>query len=281
MVFTNKGCTEIIDWLASGAAGATAPLTVGWGSDNTVPTKSDTVLVNEVTRQTFDSTTTNNKEVTFEQILLSTEANGLTLQEVGLFNTDESTVDACEATTGWTASGTNSVTQNTTTFVEGSASLNMVKSDGSSATISVSKTTTSVNFTSATFSIQVYVTTSTYNDLATTDCLTLRFGSDASNYYVYTKDKADFTADTWNTFSFTSATADSTTGSPVLTACDYTYAAILTDNAADTITATNLMLDDIRVFAGDLFARSIFSSIAKTLSIEVQAEITVRVDNVK
>jgi hypothetical protein len=84
MVFTDTGANELRDWLAGSAA--TAPTHVAIGDDNTAETKTDTVMGNELTRDTIDTTSTSSKEVTYEWTLLSTEQNGNDIKEVGLFN---------------------------------------------------------------------------------------------------------------------------------------------------------------------------------------------------
>jgi hypothetical protein len=84
MVFTNTGANEIRDWLAGSVA--TAPAYVAVGDTNTAETKSDTTLANELVRDTIDTTSTANKEITYEWTLLSTEQNGNNIKEVGLFN---------------------------------------------------------------------------------------------------------------------------------------------------------------------------------------------------
>lgn len=161
-------------------------------------------------------------------------------------------IDDCEATTGWTASGTNSVSLNTSSYKEGVSSLNIIKSDASSAVVYVSKTTTSLSFTSKTFFTWLYLSADALADMKTTDCLTVRFGSDSSNYYYYTKDAADLSSG-WNLIYFTSSTADGTTGSPTIGACDYTYVAIETTNAADTFIAGECMIDDLKLASADDF----------------------------
>jgi hypothetical protein len=161
-------------------------------------------------------------------------------------NSTES-VDDCEATTGWTASGTNTVSLNSSSFKEGSNALNMIKSDATSADINVSKTTTSLDFTSKDFWIWFYVSADAYNNAATTDAVTIRFGSASGDYYQYTRDKADLTTTAWNAIKFSSATADSTTGSPTITACDYTFFQFTTDDTADTLIAGDLIIDDIKL----------------------------------
>ena len=56
------------------------------GTDNTAPTSADTALGGENTRKTFEGYTDDDRETIFEIWIASTEGNGVTLQEVGLFN---------------------------------------------------------------------------------------------------------------------------------------------------------------------------------------------------
>lgn len=166
-------------------------------------------------------------------------------------------VDSCDATTGWTASGTNSVTLNSTSYKEGVGALNLIKSDVTSATYSVSKTTTSRDFTSKTFFIWVYVGSAAYAVLATSECIVLRFGSDSSNYYYFNVDKASITTTAWNLIRFTTATATGTTGTPTIGSCDYTYIAVVTTNATDVFIAGTVIMDDIKVASSDDFYKTI------------------------
>lgn len=85
MVATDVLANEIRDWLG-GVAGTIAPARFAVGDDNTTETKGDTALANELTNDTIDTTNTSSKEVEFVWTLLSTEQNGQTLKEVGLFN---------------------------------------------------------------------------------------------------------------------------------------------------------------------------------------------------
>ncbi len=169
-------------------------------------------------------------------------------------------VDACDATTGWTASGTNSVALNTTSGErkEGTGCINIVKSDASSVNISVSKTTTSRDFTSKTVFVWVYIGTTAFAEMETTDCLTVRFGSAAGDYYQYTRDKADLSAG-WNLIYFTSATADSSTGTPAIAACDYSFLQLTSDGAADTWSGNEVRMDDWEVASAGDFTKDFVS----------------------
>lgn len=85
MVFTNAGRNEIRDWIAGSAA--TAPTRIAVGNDNTTASEDDTTLASELARIEFTSTDTSaTRKVTFEGILDSTQQNGQTLKELGLFN---------------------------------------------------------------------------------------------------------------------------------------------------------------------------------------------------
>lgn len=156
-------------------------------------------------------------------------------------------VDTCEATTGWTDSADMTVSLNTSIYKIGSGALNLTKDATATTTASTSKTTTSLNFTSKDLSIWIYVADSTVlAQLATSNCFTLRFGSDSSNYYQWTKN-ASFFAVGWNLIDgFTSGTG-AVTGSPSITACDYTYVGITATSSGQTWTAGKIVMDDIKL----------------------------------
>ena len=154
-------------------------------------------------------------------------------------------VDACDVTTGWTDSADMTLSVNSTTYKENALSLNLTKDGTGSATASTTKATTSLDFTSKDLSVWFYVADSTVlAQLATTSCVVIRFGSDSSNYYEWLKN-ASFFAVGWNLIrNLTSANADSTTGAPVLTACDYSYIATVATAAGQTWVAGKIIMDD-------------------------------------
>lgn len=194
--------------------------------------------------------------------------------EIPIPITGTEAVDDCDAITGWTASGTNSVAATTTFYKEGDGALTLVKSDASSATCSVSKTTTSVDYTSKTLWMFTYISASLYAKLeATGTALQIRFGSDSSNYYYKNYLKADLVAG-WNYHYFSSATATGTTSSPTITACDYTYVAVITANATDTSSTDDFIFDDIKVASVDDY-KKIYVTGYPTFD-EVNKKVTVR-----
>lgn len=163
--------------------------------------------------------------------------------------------DDCEATTGWTGSADATISLNNTTYKVGSGSLSVRKSGTSTVNANMSKTTTSLNFTSKDLSIWVYVADApTLAKFKTAGAFTIRFGSDSSNYYQWAKAASYFSVG-WNLVNnLTSANADSTTGSPSITACDYTFVQFSTNSSSDTWATDKVLVDDIKLASsGDYF----------------------------
>lgn len=164
-------------------------------------------------------------------------------------------VDDCEATTGWVAGTDSAITLNTAAFVEGNASLSLAKSGTSGTTASMSKPTTSQDFTDNTFVLFIRITDLT-DLVASGTALSVRFGSDSSNYFQLDVAIGSLTTG-FNYISFTSVTATSTTGAPVITACDFTEVIINTDLAADTIAADRILFDDMKLATPSDFSKSL------------------------
>jgi hypothetical protein len=167
----------------------------------------------------------------------------------------EEVVDEFEVTTGWTATGTNTIVVNTAIFQRGTAALSLVKSDVTTKALSMSKTVTSLNFTSKTaygfFNasaaalLVLDATPATFN--AT---VVIRYGSDSSNYYEKQVDFADI-VEGRNVFFFSSATADATVGSPSLAAMDYLFCGYETTNNADVLADGDMVFDEVFIVSSD------------------------------
>lgn len=195
-------------------------------------------------------------------------------KKVPLF--DYESVDECEATTGWTDSADMTVSVNNSIFVLGSNALNLTKDGTGSASASTSKTTTNItDFTSKKLEFFIYVADSTVlAQLAATDCLTVRFGTDSSNYYQWTRDSSQLSVG-WNYINnMTSANADSSTGSPGTSNMDYTFIQLTATASSQTWVAGKIIIDDIRVASSDDFIKS-FESGYPSLD-ETNFEATVR-----
>lgn len=153
------------------------------------------------------------------------------------------TADACDATTGWTGGTDSVVALNTTTFKVGTGALSLSKTGTAGTVMSMSKTTTSLDFTSKELWCWVYITD--LADLVSAGtALVIRFGSDNLNYYYYNIAITSLSTG-WNAIVFNTSTASGTTGAPTIAACDYTYFAFNTDLAADTIAANRILIDNI------------------------------------
>ena len=182
-------------------------------------------------------------------------------------------VDDCE-TADWSDSADMTTSLNDTTYKEGTYALDLTKDAGASDTATTDKTTTSRDFTDKQLSLWIYIKDATaYAKLSTTDCIEIRFGSDNSNYYVYTRDASDLTTG-WNLIYFTSATADSTTGSPVIASCDYSYIALKADAAATTWSAGDFIMDDWKVSSSDDFFKVVVTNYP--IFNETNKEVTMR-----
>lgn len=168
-------------------------------------------------------------------------------------------VDTCEVVTGWTDSADMTISVNSSTYKEGDNALNLTKDATGSADASTSKTESSaLDFTSKELSVWLYIIDSTaLNLLATSSCLTIRFGSDSSNYYEWQKDKADL-ATGWNLITgLTSSNADTTTGTPTLTACDYIFIQLTGLAAGTTWSAGDFIMDDIKIISADDYTKTL------------------------
>lgn len=160
-------------------------------------------------------------------------------------------VDDCDAITGWTASASDSVAATTTYYKEGDGALTLIKAAAGVAFCEMDKTTTSRDFTSKDMWTFVYISSTLYALLeAAGAAFTMRFGSDNANYYEYTRTKAQLAAG-WNYITFSSSTASSTTGAPVIAACDYTLIGYTTALVTTTTSADDFICDDFKVASQD------------------------------
>lgn len=235
------------------------------GDDNTAADPSDTEMGNETFRDSIDEVDKSVADkITLSLRILTTELNGTTVREGGWFSQDILVVDTCDVA-DWSDSADMTSTINNTTFIKGTGALNLTKDATSSADVTVNKTTTSRDFTSKKLGLWLYIADATMlGNLAVSNCVTIRFGSGAGDYYEWQKDKADFAVG-WNLITdLTSDNADSTTGTPVITACDYTYVGITATGSGITWSEGDLILDQLRLIYGILRTRNILSAVNKT-----------------
>jgi len=171
------------------------------------------------------------------------ESNTALNKKIPIENTEQ--VDSCDATTSWNASTDSSISVNTTLYKEGTGSLNIYKDGVTGTTFGASKTVSSFNFTDKDLWVFIYVADIT-DLVGTGTALTLRFGSDSSNYYYYDMDVSTL-SNGWNYPVFNTSTATGTTGTPAIAACDYFEIIGNVDLAADTVDEGDFMIDDIKL----------------------------------
>ena len=206
----------------------------------------------------FLNTTPTRSEMTTFQVGIGSTAPTSTdtsmETKVPIVNTE--LVDSCDSITGFVDSADMTITVNTTTFKQGTGSLNLTKDGTSSTDASTVKTVTSLDFTSKEIELWYYVLdTTTLNLHETTDCITINYGSDSSNYYVWTKNKADLSVG-WNRIGLlTTSNVDSTTGTPSLTAMDYFKILITATSTGATWSAGAVAMDDIKIVSSDDYTK--------------------------
>jgi len=178
-------------------------------------------------------------------------------------------IDDCE-TADWTDSADMTTALNSTTYKIGSNSLNLTKDATASATASTYKTTTSINFTSQEFSMWLYILDSAaLAKLATSACLTIRLGSDASNYWQWTKDKSALAVG-WNLIDGLTTSNGTETGSATLTAMDYTYIGLTATGSAIVWSAGDILMDDLKAVAADDYLKAFTSTTINNSALEVE-----------
>ena len=167
-------------------------------------------------------------------------------------NLIQNQMDACDATTDWSATTDGAVTLNTTAGEtsgpkEGSGCLNISKTAGTQSTVTFSKTFGSTyDFTSRALGIWFYNTALTDLKASGSTGLEIRFGSSASAYYYWQENSEDLGTG-WSSRTYNLSTVTGTTGTPDRTACDYFAIKLTYSASATTVAAPRMRLDDITI----------------------------------
>lgn len=254
-------------------------LYVNIGEDSTAASATDTELGSEVLRVAVSATdTTTPGEITISGEISSTQANDSIIREAGLNSSATTTIDSMEATAGWTDSADMTLHVNSTTYWEGSGSLDLTKDGGAAALATTYKTVTSADFTDKSLGFILYIKdATTLAKLATTDALIVRYGSDSSNYYEWKYDNADLDTGKIMINGLKSTNADSTTGTPLLTAMDYFYIGLTADAAATTWSDGDIIMDYLMLYNGTQYVRNTVTAIGKTDDIILYFDMTATV----
>lgn len=161
-------------------------------------------------------------------------------------------LDAMDSTTGWSASLSDSISLNTTTYQEGSGAINFIKRTTVRTYSWMYKTITSVNVTGQTIKLWIYIKDqTTLNKISSVHVrLYSTYDTDAKSGGISNADLAVG----WNLFSKHINDFDNM-GTPDITAITTLRVQVNTNNASDTISEGNLIFDFYR--AGDYVPNSI------------------------
>jgi len=175
-------------------------------------------------------------------------------------------IDSCYDASSWTTTGC-SVTSNTGTYKPDSGTagaLNIVKTGTAVANCVVNKTTTSIDGTNKDFAAWVYVSTGTAlaklsTGTGSSSALEFRYGSDAGNF-AYEQILSSELSTGWN-YVKNSITGGFTgvSGSPVVSALDYSYLRVTTINSTTTIDAGEIIFDALTASSADDYYKAVDS----------------------
>jgi hypothetical protein len=224
------------------------------------------LAVNRIGKAVPDYTASSRFQVGINQATVAVADNALTFAIP--INSNES-VSTCEATTGWTAGTDGAITTNSTTYKQGSYSLNLTKTGATADNVMwYNQTLSSLDFTSKTLYGWIYIKdATTLAKLHSTTALEVRYGNDYNtNYYykVYTNAQL---AVGWNLLYFSTATSTQQ-GTVDLAHCDSLNIKLTYTATSDTTTAGDIVIDDFKLASsGDYYKNyeSGYPSVDETL----------------
>jgi len=249
------------------------------GEDSTAALATDTALGSEITRVPVGATDTSVAgSITVSSVISATDANSSIIREAGWNSEDATLIDGCDNITGWTDSADMTISLNNTTYYEGTGSINLTKDGTATANANTYKTVTSADFTEQELKfILSIIDSAALAKLATIDSLSVRYGSDSSNYYEWILDNADLEEGKILINGLNSSNADSTTGTPVITAMDYFYVELSATGSAIVWSDGDFIMDYIQIYDGTQYSRNVVTAIGKTDDVELYLDTTVAV----
>ena len=158
-------------------------------------------------------------------------------------------VDRCDAV-DWTDDA-EITTSSETTNVKLATALRFTKDTGASVTAAAYKTLAEqIDFASTKFlNLFLYIDdAATLAKIAASGGVVIRYGTDSSNYYEWTVDRADLSAG-WNTINGLTHATGAVTGAPGSTSYDYIYVALVSVASSDTWAAGKVVVDHIFVYS--------------------------------
>ncbi len=183
-VITNEGRDSLSNAMIRDSGPGWTHMAVGSG--DTAPTVNDAAMEEELCRRPVTGVYSPATGVArYLGVFSSKQGNGA-WNELGIFDSEEirEWLSQCETITGWTSDGT--LSQETSVVHQAAASIKCTMSSGSSGDIAFSTTT----LTNPTDEIGSILTTDVfqfwYRTTVDTGTLTVRLGTDSSNYYQWT-----------------------------------------------------------------------------------------------
>ena len=182
--------------------------------------------------------------------------------------------NSCDATTNWTGTGDATLTLNNTTYMpSGTGSLNVAKTGATVVnTIATNPSCTSINFLGKKLQMWFYcINAAAYAKLAAGTALTIKYGSDSSNYYTYNFTKAqlgrpDGLGIGWQKIECFQNAPAVTTGTPNNSAMVYFQANIIATSSGTVWAAGDFMIDDIKVAPTGSFLGATVANTASSIA---------------
>jgi len=164
-------------------------------------------------------------------------------------------IDNCQ-TADWNETGdadTDVVNNTAGQYIEGTGCLNLGKNGSSQTSFGYNKSTAGAYVFTAGKVTYLFVYITDTSDLAETDAIKVGFGSDTSNYYYTSYDRADL-SNGWNALKISRSSASSQ-GTPDENACDTLIILFEAVTAATTITKGNIRMDYWSLAASNSFKK--------------------------
>lgn len=210
------------------------------------------IAINRTAKDTPDYTPVSRFKVATGQATVTSSDTDLT-NPVPIYNTEE--VTTCEATTNWTAGTDGAITTNSTTYKQGTYSLNLTKSGATvDNVIWYNESLTSRDFTDKDLWGWIYIEdAAALAKLATTAAVEVRYGNDYNtNYYYYRYDNADLVVG-WNIIKFSISDATEV-GTVTDASCDSLAIKLTYTATSDTTSEGDIVIDDFKLSSsGDYY----------------------------
>ena len=193
----------------------------------------------------------------------------------------ENILNTCDVVTGWTGNADTSFSVNTVTKKKGVASLQVTKTGISTNLALATITVTPISFVDKEFSIWIYFKDASMLTKLAVSALSVRFGTDASNYYQWDVPKSALNTG-WNLITHkVIAGASSTVGTPTPTNMAWIQVQLNTTAVNISWVAGDCMFDDVKAISSANYFKTYESGYPELDIPNIQAEIRFRLSTVE